>query len=154
MKKSTILFAFIAAILGVVVVNDWRGSFAEPIDAFQGEPAIIAATFTSEWCSACKVLEPRLKEARSRLGDTPVRFVEFDFTFGERPEHTEIAAKHGLSDLYGRYKGATGFTVLVDAKTGARIDTLTINYSANAIRAAIVQAAAAARLKWDTSSAG
>lgn len=112
--------------------------------SFAGEPEIVAATFSSAWCSACKILEPRLSKVIPDFADAPVKFVEFDFTFGQREEIAAQAEAEGLGEIYPELKGATGFTLLVDVDSGAIIDTLTINHSKGAMRAAVAQAIAIA----------
>ena len=112
--------------------------------AYDGKPEVVAATFASSWCSACKVLKPKLAKVIPGFKDEPVAFIEFDFTFGPRKELRDEADKYGIGDLYERNKGATGFTVLVDSDTGEILDTLTMNFSEGAMRAAIAQAIAVA----------
>lgn len=107
-------------------------------------PELVAATFSSEWCASCKVIAPRLAAVAPDFAEKPVRFAELDFTFGRRGDLEQKAAALGLGELYPRFKGATGFTLLVDAETGEIIDTLTINHSEKAMRAAIAQALAIA----------
>ena len=109
-----------------------------------GEPEIIAATFSSAWCSSCKILKPRLADVIPDFSEAPVKFVEFDFTFGQRAEIFNQAKEDGLEEIYPRFKGATGFTLLVDADTGEIVDMLTIRHSKKAMRAVIAQAVAAA----------
>lgn len=111
---------------------------------FQGAPEVVAATFSSAWCSSCKILEPRLADVIPDFKDKPVKFVKLDFTLGQRDEIEDQAAAEGLEDIYPRFKGATGFTLLVDADTGEIIDMLTINHSKSAMRAAIAQSVALA----------
>ncbi|MEZ5894907.1 MAG: hypothetical protein R3C40_06420 [Parvularculaceae bacterium] len=108
--------------------------------AYDGKPEIVAATFASEWCPACKVLEPNLAEVIPGFAGEPVTFIVFDFTFGERKEVAELADANGVGEIYARNKGATGFTLLIDADTGEIIDTLTMNFSQKAMRAAIARA--------------
>ena len=117
---------------------------------YEGEPEIIAATFSSAWCSSCKILKPRLADVIPEFADDPVKFVEFDFTFGQRADIAEQAEQEGLEDVYPRFKGATGFTLLVDADTGEIIDMLTIRHSKNAMRAVIAQAVATAERPLET----
>lgn len=105
-----------------------------------GKPEIVAATFASSWCSACKVLKPKLAKVIPGFANDPVAFVEFDFTFGPRDETRAEADKYGIGDLYERNKGATGFTVLVDYDSGEILDTLTMNFSENAMKSAIARA--------------
>ncbi len=117
-------------------------SSAEAQYVYEGEPEILAATFASAWCSACKILEPRLARVVPAFADRPVRFIEFDFTFGEKPAHAALASEHGFSSVYERFRSGTGFTLLIDAETGDVVDTLTINHSEGAMRAAIAAAIA------------
>ena len=111
---------------------------------FEGEPEIVAATFSSAWCSSCKILKPRLADVIPEFSDKPIKFVEFDFTLGQRGEIADQAEAEGLSDIYPRFKGATGFTLLVDTDTGEIVDMLTINHTERAMRAAIAQSIAVA----------
>ncbi|WP_428407755.1 thioredoxin domain-containing protein [Hyphococcus sp.] len=108
------------------------------------EPEVIAATFSSAWCSSCKILEPRLAAVMPDFADQPVKFVELDFTFGQGAAVEEKARAEGLAEIYPRFKGATGFTLLVDRDTGEIIDSLTVDYDKNAMRAAIARAIAMA----------
>ena len=112
--------------------------------AYDGRPEVVAATFSSSWCSACKILKPKLAKVIPGFAKEPVAFVDFDFTFGPRKELRAEADKFAIGDLYERNKGATGFTLLVDADTGEVIDTLTMNFSEAAMRSAIARAIAIA----------
>ncbi len=111
---------------------------------FQGKPEIVAATFSSAWCSSCKILVPRLAGVIPEFSDKPIKFVELDFTLGQRGEIAKQAADEGLGDIYPRFKGATGFTLLVDTDTGEIVDMLTVNHTERAMRAAIAQSIAIA----------
>ena len=127
-----------------VFVFSGRNSATGAEYTFEGKPEIVAATFSSAWCSSCKILEPRLAGVIPDFSDKPVKFVKLDFTLGQRKEIEEKAAAEGLSDIYPRFKGATGFTLLVDTDTGEIIDMLTINHTDRAMRAAIAQSIAVA----------
>lgn len=144
MKTKNVLFlgAFAAGIAVFAALG--RTSATEAAYTFDGDPEIVAATFSSAWCSSCKILEPRLADVSPDFSEQPVKFVKLDFTFGERGEIAEQAAAEGLAHIYPQFKGATGFTLLVDADTGEIVDQLTINHSKDAMRAAIAQAVAIA----------
>ncbi len=145
MKRLKDLMFPVIVVAGIAIFAlSGRNAKAGSDYQYAGEPEIVAATFSSAWCSACKILKPRLADVIPDFAEQPVKFVEFDFTFGQREEIYEQAAAEGLGDLYPRYKGATGFTLLVDSDTGEIIDMLTINHSKNAMRAAIAQAVALA----------
>ena len=131
-----------------------RTSATDAPYTFEGQPEIVAATFASAWCSSCKILEPRLAKIIPGFANQPVKFVELDFTFGQRDELEDQARAEGLSEVYPRFKGATGFTLLVDRESGEIIDMLTIDHSDKAMRAAIAQAIAVAKRNGTASPAG
>lgn len=140
--RSIALLAASAAVLcAFALTGRAPASSSAPYD---GKPEIVAATFASAWCSACKVLEPTLAKVIPQVAGEPVAFVEFDFTFGPRDEVKAEAERYRLGDLYERNKGATGFTLLVDYETGEILDTLTMNFSEDAMRSAIARAVAIA----------
>jgi len=134
----------VLAIVGVAALALATRAPAVSAEPFKGRPEIVAATFSSAWCSACKILKPRLKSVIPQFNGEPVQFVDLDFTFGARPEVKTVAQEAGVGPVYERNKGATGFTVLVDRDTGEVIDILTINYSKKAMKAAISRALAIA----------
>lgn len=143
-KLKTFVFPAVLA-MGVTVFTLTGRTGATGADyALDREPEVVAVTFASAWCSSCKILEPRLAAVISDFANEPVKFVELDFTFGQRAEIEELARAEGLADIYPRFKGATGFTLLVDKDTGEIIDTLTIDHSKAAMRAALAQALAIA----------
>jgi len=139
--KNFIFPAIILAGLGVFFVTGRMTVVASP---YEGRPEVVAATFTSAWCSSCKVLEPKLAAIIPEFAGSPVKFIEFDFTLGSNAEHKAIAAENGLTDVYPRFEGATGYTLLIDRDTGEIIDMLTMSFSKKAMRAAIAQSIAQA----------
>ncbi|MFN0023357.1 MAG: TlpA family protein disulfide reductase [Parvularculaceae bacterium] len=145
-----LLAAFVAA-LGIAVAV--KAPAPDVAQKSAGKASVVAASFTSAWCAACRILEPRLADAMSAFSDRAVEFVDFDFTFGDTLALADLAKAHDLSRLYEANKGATGFTVLVDANTGEIIDTLTMNFSPGDIRAAIERALAIATHTEDAAGA-
>jgi thiol-disulfide isomerase/thioredoxin len=138
------LFALLAVAAVASASLAGRGSLSNAA-RFDGEPALIAATFSSAWCAACKILEPRLARVIPQFEGAAVKFVEYDFTFGEEERNRAAALADGVSpDVYDRFAGATGFTLLIDARSGDLIDMLTASHSPKAMRAAIAQALARA----------
>lgn len=136
-------YALVAAFAGAFFMAA-RAPATNVRSGYDGEPEIVAATFASAWCSACKVLKPKLAKVIPDFAGEPVAFVEFDFTFGARDELKAEADQYGIGDLYERNKGATGFTVIVDRETGEILDTLTMNFSEGAMKSAIARAIAIA----------
>lgn len=141
--KNYIFPAVLVAGVAIFVLSG-RNSATGADYTFEGEPEVVAATFSSAWCSSCKILEPRLADVIPDFKNKPVKFVKLDFTLGQRGEIEDQAEAEGLEDIYPRFKGATGFTLLVDSETGEIIDMLTISHSKPAMRAAIAQSIALA----------
>lgn len=142
-SRNILFFAVLALGVGLFAVFG-RTSATDAQYSYETKPEIIAATFSSAWCSSCKILEPRLEALVPDFADKPVKFVKLDFTLGQRGAVAEKAEREGLAHLYPQFKGATGFTLLVDADSGEIVDSLTIRHSEQAMRAAIAQAVAAA----------
>jgi thiol-disulfide isomerase/thioredoxin len=143
MNKGNLIFAalFAAAFAYIVFGRGPVGATSAP---YEGRPELVAATFSSAWCSSCKVLKPRLAAVIPDFADKPVKFVELDFSFSQYDEAKAIADANGFEDVYEHAKGATGFTVLIDRDTGKIIDTLTMKFSEKAMRQAIAAALAVA----------
>jgi thiol-disulfide isomerase/thioredoxin len=81
-------------------------------------PNVIAVEFYADWCSTCKVLMPKILEARKHLQGKPVLFVRFDMTDEfTKQQASYMAAFAGLEEVYRRGHGKTGMVALVDAKT-------------------------------------
>ena len=134
-------------VLGVGAFAASGGTAATEADYTLGrEPELVAVTFASAWCGPCKILQPRLSDVIPGFADKPVKFVDLDFTFGETEGLADKAAAEGLADVYPRFKGATGYTLLVDRDTGEVIDSLTVDHSKPAMRAAIARALAVAEV--------
>lgn len=138
-NKDKIFWGLIfAGLLGFVMYGRAPATSAE--QTFTGEPEVVAVTFASAWCSACKIVKPRVVSVMDDFSNSPVKFVELDFTFGQRTEIREIAVENGFTLLYDKLAGSTGFTVLVDRDTGGIIDTLSVNHNEEAMRQAIDRA--------------
>lgn len=144
MKRNDVVFAAVLAVGAAAFFMVGRAPASNVEAAYTGKPEIVAATFASAWCSSCKILKPRLAKVIPDFAGKPVKFVEYDYTFGQRPEIEEAADADGLGPIYDDFEGGTGFTVLYDPDANEVIDILTINYSQKAMRAAIAQALAIA----------
>jgi thiol-disulfide isomerase/thioredoxin len=141
-RRGFVAAAFFVAALAVAAAV--KGPTPTVAQKAEVAPRVVAASFTSAWCSSCRILEPRLAEAMPAFKNAAIEFVEFDFTFGETAELAARADAHGLTRLYEANKGATGFTVLVDARSGEIIDTLTMNFTVADIKGALKRSLAIA----------
>lgn len=117
---------------------------SQPAGASSAQTELVAITFESKWCGPCRILKPRLAEVKPDFMQEPVRFLELSFTFGEQKNFPQLARDEGFEAAYQRFRGGTGYTVLVDRETGDVLDILTMDYSPDAMRAAISRALAVA----------
>ena len=138
------MFPAVAILCVAAVAMSGRTHDVAPEYLRAEEPKVVAATFSAAWCAPCRILEPRLAGVIPKFADAPVKFVKLDFTRGPHEETADLARREGLSDVYRRFGGASGFTLLVDRETGEVIDMLTVDHSGRAMRAAIAQAIAVA----------
>lgn len=114
-----------------------KGAIAENANAAPAET--YGVLFYADWCASCKVLEPKIKEARASLAkDTPVLFVTLDLTDeGSRNQAAMLASLVNIESIYAAHSGKTGFMLLVDAKSKEVRQTLTKTDSLQTIRTAL-----------------
>lgn len=113
-------------------------------EPYAGRPEVVAASFVSAWCPACKVMTPKLAHVLPEFRDQPIKFTELDFSLGQSPKLAAKAAADGYSVVYARFAGATGFTLLIDRDTGEVLDRLTMDDSEDVMRTRIKLALAKA----------
>ena len=137
MRTALIVIALAAAFLAPNFLrSDWAAE-AETAQTVQERPRLVAAMFRSSWCGACRILEPRIDDVRPDYADAAVDFVRFDFTLGQRQSVRELAEEEGITELYDRLVGRTGFMVLMDRDTGTVFEIVTTNYDRDHIREAL-----------------
>lgn len=144
-------FLMIAVVASLVVVAAIGQSFlrmqgeirdGQPSGVISERAQVVAVTFSSKWCGPCKILKPRLAAVKPDFAGKPVRFIELSFTFGEPDTYRALAEAEGFATAYRQYHKATGFTVLINRDSGKVIDILTMDFTKDAMRAAITQALA------------
>ena len=95
--------------------------------------------FYADDCADSKLLVPKVKDLQSRLEGKSVDFVTFDFSTDESKERTRVLAnKLGLSIVIASNQG-TGFIVLIDAKSKARLAILTAKQSSDVMLATVIK---------------
>lgn len=100
-----------------------------------------AVLFYADWCGSCKVIDPKLKEARESLDEGPALFVTFDMTDDKTKNQTALLASAiGLQKLYQENEGRTGFLLVIDAESKEVVDRITTEDSTQAIKTKIASA--------------
>ena len=130
MPRTLIITLFLSLIL------------APPLEAQaqETEPRLVAATFRSNWCGPCRILEPRFEVVMEDYTDAAIEGVRFDFSFGRRGRLAERAAEEGISEVYARSAGSTGYVLLIDRETQDVLAHITVRYAERDIRGAIEHA--------------
>ena len=143
LKKHWFTMVLVLAVGGFVAFNG-SGFFSKTASeseyVYDGKPEIVAATFSSAWCSACKILEPKLAEVVPDFVNKPVKFVKLDFSLGQGKGPATIAEDNNFTSVYEQYKGSTGHTLLLDADTGDIVGQLTVRLSTDEMKSALKKA--------------
>lgn len=140
MRFAALILAALALFLAPNFVRAaWDEPAAtEPAGSGQAEqPRLVAAMFRSSWCSACRILEPRVDDVRAELADAPIDWIRFNFTWGERDGLRDLAVAEGIEPLYDQFAGSTGFLVLMDRDSGQVFEIITMRYGRAEIREAL-----------------
>jgi len=135
MRVSLVILGLMVAFMAPNFFRDnWQAQAEEVVDE---NPRLVAAMFRSSWCSACRIIEPRIDDVKDDYENRAVEFIRFDFTMGQRDGLRRIAEDEGIIDLYDRLAGRTGFMVLMDRETGTVIEMITMAYDREQIREAL-----------------
>lgn len=128
-------------LLAALITLMIAGLSSAPAQA-QEEPRLVAATFRSNWCGPCRVLEPRFTAVFADYAGAQIDPVYFDFTFGRRAALTARADAEGIRPVFDSMDGATGYVLLIDRETQDVLARITMHYSEDDIRGALEHALA------------
>lgn len=140
-KRSWLIYL---AIFAALTVPPWlrsqRSQAAENVPmvatANQEQP-VTAAMFYSNWCGACQILDPKIEAVKPDFAGHKVDFVKFDFSYAlmRGKALQKLADDKGLSDIYAKNKGRTGFMLLIDPANEKILDIITLRDNKAAIAA-------------------
>ena len=90
------------------------------------DPHVIAMYMYADWCGACQAIKPIMEEAKPEFEGQPVLFVKMDMTNDFTAHQSKLmAARLGLSEIFEKNEGMTGFVLLLDANTNEVLDKIT-----------------------------
>lgn len=105
------------------------------------EPKVVGLMFFADTCASCKVLDPKIQAVKGEFVEQPILFATFDHSNdGTKAQSAMLAAALGVGDIYAAQEKASGFLVLVDAKTKQPVGKLTRDMSEEDIKAEINKA--------------
>lgn len=126
MKLLGILMAFM-----MVLPFGYSHAMSDNTDATNTKAT--AVIFYADSCGACKLIEPRMKEALTQIDQDALNVVTFDFSNRDAIAQTrQVAKDQNVNDVLMEYGARTGFIVLVD-KTGNIVDKINVNDNVDAI---------------------
>ena len=91
--------------------------YARAIDA---EPKLLAIYLHSDWCGNCKILSPKMDEARKsgELDKKDVLFIKFNLTDKTSIHQTIMLSNQlGVNDYLKGQGSSTGYVALLDAQS-------------------------------------
>jgi len=122
--KSILAAAMLVSMSGLA-------SAADPV-----EPKVVGLMFYADTCASCKVLDPKIQAVKSEFTGKPLLFTTFDHsndaTMGQA---AMLAAALGVGELYAAQEKASGFMILIDAKSKQPLGKLTRDMSEEEIKA-------------------
>ncbi|MEM9015160.1 MAG: hypothetical protein AAGB02_08650 [Pseudomonadota bacterium] len=146
--KILIAFAlvFVAACSGPNGSQSNASAPAAPvIEGEQGEARIAAVLSYADWCSSCKILDPKLTAVKAGAAIPGVQYVTIDYTDKNADSFFAGADAAGVGPaVREKFDGEvkTGLLLIVNLETGQLVDTLTKTVSEEELRAALENAAA------------
>ncbi|MGF1645275.1 MAG: thioredoxin domain-containing protein [Thiotrichales bacterium] len=104
-------------------------------------PDKIAILMYADWCGSCKILDPKLKAVQPEFEGKNILFVRFDLTNDATKHQSGLLAQAlGVSELYEKNAGKTGYLTIVDRASGQSIERITKDHSEADIRASLSKA--------------
>jgi len=109
---------------------------AEPV-----EPRVVGLMFFADTCASCKVLDPKIQAVKAEYVEQPILFATFDHSNdATKVQAAMLATALGVGDIYKAQEKASGFLILVDAKTKQPVGKLTRDMSEENIKTEINKA--------------
>ena len=115
--------------------------------ALKPDTRLAAVLVYADWCSSCKILDPKLTEAKADGPIDGLEYIVLDYTDRDDDNFFSTADTLGLGapireELSGSIK--TGILLLVDVDDGKIVGDLRKELSPADIRSAMIEAAASA----------
>lgn len=107
----------------------WVQAAQQQASADNYTASVVALKFYADWCGSCKAMATTYQEFQDKFDTQPVLHVVLDHTNEyDRKQSAYLATSLGLSKVWAKYGYKTGFILLINAKTGEVINTLTKNH--------------------------
>lgn len=139
-SKISRLTTYPVLLIAVVLATSFFTISANQVESKE-DPAVIAMYMYADWCGACQAIKPKMEEAKPEFEGQPVLFVKMNMTNDFTAHQSKLlAARLGLSEIFEKNEGMTGFVLLLDANTNEVIDKITTDDDTEGIIAKITNA--------------
>lgn len=99
------------------------------------QPKIVGVLMYADWCSSCKVLEPKLNQVKPGFQGKPILFTRFDLTNDfTKDQSARYAALLGLEKLYKDNADKTGYMALIEWPSRRNVGMITMDKSPEEIK--------------------
>lgn len=105
------------------------------------KPEFIGLLFYADWCSSCKVLEPKLNPVKKDFAGRQILFARVDLTNEFTREQSKLFVGWvGLGDVFQQYGDKTGFMLIIRLKDTAVLSRLVKTQTEDELRKEIRKA--------------
>jgi thiol-disulfide isomerase/thioredoxin len=99
-------------------------------------PKVVGVLMYADWCSSCKVLEPKLNQVKRGFENQPILFTRFDLTDEFTIDQSaHFAALLGLEKLFMENGGKTGYMVRIEWPSRRSLGVITKDETPEKIKA-------------------
>lgn len=122
MKNFTSLLLITVFAIGLTLAAAGQGQAHKAGE----DPVAVGVYMYADWCGTCQAMDDTLMEAVRAFDGEPFLFARIDLTDDFTTHQSRLLASQlGLSNVFERFEGSTGFVALVDPETGEEIDRIT-----------------------------
>jgi len=117
---------------------------AEIVDIAE-DTRVAAVLIRADWCSSCKIIEPKLEAVKAGNAVDGLQHVTIDYTDRDKDAFYATAEEMGVANAVRTYLEGdvtTGIVLLVDMKTNSVVADLRKALSEDELKAAMVKATA------------
>jgi thiol-disulfide isomerase/thioredoxin len=104
---------------------------------FMPTPDVYVVMFRADYCAPCKIVEPALNQALTRMADPRIEYVHIDIGSGNGEYNANTVFDRGIVTQYNQWLGVTGFAAIIDGDTKQTLGCVNMTYNAEAITAHI-----------------
>ncbi len=120
--------SFFGATLLLLIALGFCAPVSAGADDTKKSPTLDLLYYHADWCLNCQKMGPIFDRLKSEYQNRGVDFIKLDITSGAPYEKALGRGRKAGIDNVMKYNSYTGVFVLVDAKSGEKLETLHVGY--------------------------